>query len=140
MDKWQFTFSIHIHHVIIGLSIGDLMIGWPKISHTGLVGNNVLTVSSYWKELHKERSSVKYCILTCSFKANMDSFQIIRCLLFLLVASQSYAISKEPLPPRPFEERLLEKMIEIDLKVQKALERLDTADNGNERRKSAISG
>ena len=70
----------------------------------------------------------------------MNSFQIIRCLLCLIAASQSYVLSEEPLSPRPCDERLLEKMIEVDLKVQKALERLDTADNGNERRKSCISG
>ena len=70
----------------------------------------------------------------------MNSFQIIRCILCLIVASQSYVLSEEPLSPRPCEERLLEKMIEIDLKVQKALERLNTEDNGKERQKSCISG
>ena len=70
----------------------------------------------------------------------MDNFQVKRCLLFLLIANQRYVLSEEPLSPWPFQEKLLEKIIEIDLKVQKALERLDTTDNGNERRKSDISG
>ena len=65
---------------------------------------------------------------------------MLRSLLFLLIANQRYVLSEERLSPRPFEERLLEKMIEIDLKVQKALERLDTTDIGKQRKKSDISG